>query len=119
MSYAKGVRYERDLISLLASKGFSTLRVAGSGHNTPADILAIRRGLVVAVECKAHAEKPKIKKDRAAEMSEWCERAGALGFLAWRVPQQGWLFLPLRDVLENRYEDENWLGMESFLKALV
>lgn len=119
MSYSKGVFYERDLLGFLKSRGFSTLRVAGSGHNTPADILAIKKSLVIAIECKAHKKKPKLKKEKAQEMKAWCEQAGALGFLAWRAPQQDWLFLPLRSVEEGKYEDEYWLKKEQFLKALI
>ena len=119
MSYSKGVRYERDLLHFLGSQGFSTLRVAGSGHSTPADILAIKKGIVIAIECKAHTKKPKFPKDRLGEFKEWCERAGALGFLAWRSPRQDWLFLPLKDLEANQYGDENWLKMESFLRALI
>lgn len=119
MSYAKGARYERSLIQFLSSKGFSTLRVAGSGHNTPIDILAVKKGLILGVECKAHQTKPKIQKEKVNEMKQWCEQAGALGFLAWHPPKRDWLFLPLKNLVENKYEDEHWIGMDSLLEALL
>lgn len=119
MSYAKGVHYERSLIKFLNSQGFSTLRVAGSGHNTPVDIMAIKKGIVVAIECKAHANKPKIPQEKALEMHDWCETAGALGFLAWRAPKQDWMFLPIKNMIARTYDDENWLKMEEFLQTLI
>jgi len=119
MSYSKGVHYERSLLNFLKSKGFSTMRVAGSGHCSPADIVAIKKNNILAIECKAHKTKPRIKKEKVHEMKQWCENAGALGFLAWRAPNQDWLFLPMKNLEESRYEDEHWISMESFLQALI
>ncbi len=119
MTYAKGVHYERSLMKFLATRGFSTLRVAGSGHNSPADIVAIKSSRVLAIECKAHANKPRIKQEKVMEMKEWCEKAGALGFLAWRAPKKDWLFLPIESLELGRYEDEHWIDTESLLRALM
>ena len=119
MTYAKGVFYERDLLNYLKTRGFSTTRVAGSGHGSPADILAMKNGIIVAVECKAHRNKPRIKPEKIQEMSSWCKQAGALGFLAWRAPKQDWLFLPMKNLEAGLYEDEHWLSMETFLNTLV
>jgi Holliday junction resolvase len=117
MSYKKGAHYERDLMHFLTYKGFSTLRVAGSGHNSPADIVAIKDGNILVIECKAHLKKPRLQRDKVQEMKEWCDRAGAFGFLAWRAPNQDWLFLGMRDVEQGKYEDGNWLTKEGFLKV--
>lgn len=119
MTYAKGVYYERDLLKFLSTRGFSTLRVAGSGHNSPADIVAIKKGIILVIECKAHVIKPKIQKDRVQEMKVWCEQAGALGFLAWRAPQQEWLFLSLKNLEENQYADEHWVKKDQFLQTFM
>lgn len=118
MSYSKGVFYERDLLHFFKSRGFSTLRTAGSGHSTPADILAIKKGCIIAIECKAHKKKPKLKKEKVAELKEWCEQAGALGFLAWRAPLQEWWFLPMEHLENEKYHDEHWIETNPLLKML-
>ena len=119
MTYAKGAHYERDLIEFLKERGFSAVRIAGSGHKAPADILAIRKGLVLAIESKAHAQKPYLPRDRVAEFTQWCEQAGALGFLAWRAPHQEWRFLPLKSLIESNFDDEFWLTKETLLRAIL
>lgn len=116
MTYAKGVFYERDLIRFFEAQGFSTTRIAGSGHNTPADILAMRKGKIAAVEVKAHRTQPRLAKEKVQELKEWCERAGAHGFLAWRAPRQEWLFLPMKALEENQYKE--WLTVDAFLELL-
>ena len=118
MTYAKGVFYERDLIRILGEEGFSTLRVAGSGHSSPADILAIRRGKILVVECKAHKNKPRLPQDKVREMKEFCERAGALGVLAWRAPKQGWKFLTIEQLEAKQYEDKHWMDQKQLMEAI-
>ncbi len=114
--YAKGAHYERELMLLLKDRGFVTARIAGSGiGSAPADILAFKKGVVVGIECKAHKIKPKLQKDKIQEMKMWCEKAGALGILAWRTKNK-WLFLRLEDAENKKYEDENWLEMEKMLR---
>ena len=118
-TYKKGVRFERDLLHFLHGKGFSVVRQASSGgYVSPVDLVAIKRGLILGIECKAHTNKPKLKKDKLTGFKEWCERAGAMGFLAWRSPGNVWKFLRLEDAEKNKYEDENWFEMENFLAAL-
>jgi len=117
-TYAKGARAELELIHYLDSKNFSCIRSASSGGDLyPVDILAIKKGLIIAVECKNHAKKPKLPQDRVLRLKEWSDKAGAITFLGWRTKNK-WLFLQLKDVLENKYEDENWIEMENFLTAL-
>ncbi len=117
MSIRKGSHYERELLHFLDSRGFAVIRVAGSGGDkTPVDIVAIKRGLVIGIECKAWAQKPKLNKERTERFKDWCERAGAIGFLAWRTTGK-WLFLQMKHVTNRNYEDENWIEMESLLAA--
>ncbi|MCK4497191.1 MAG: hypothetical protein KAU24_03290 [Candidatus Aenigmarchaeota archaeon] len=116
--YRKGVRFERELIHFLNYKGFSVSRTASSGgYLYPVDIVALKRGLILAFECKAHKNKPKLQKDKLKKFKDWCKNGGAMGFLAWRAPKNRWLFLRIEDAEKNNYADENWIGMENFLKA--
>jgi Holliday junction resolvase len=118
-TYAKGARFERDLIHYLNSKDFSVLRVPSSGgFLSPIDIVAMKKGLIVAIECKSWNRKPKLEKEQLRRFKEWSDRAGAMGFLAWRKPGNKWLFLRIEDAELGKYEDENWFAMENVLSAL-
>lgn len=117
-TYAKGARAERELLHYLNSKGFAVIRAPSSGGElSPVDIVAIKNGLIIAIESKSWEIKPKLPKDRVLRLKEWSDKAGAITFLGWRTRNK-WLFLQMKDVLENKYEDENWIGMENFLTAL-
>jgi len=95
--YKKGADAERELIHMLFEKGFSVVRVAGSGKTSlPApDILALTPQKKIAFECKAWSKKNlNIEAAQMAELVGWAERAGTELFVAWKVPHKGWLFLP-------------------------
>jgi len=118
MTYSKGVYWERELMAFMESQGFSTVRVAGSGHKGPADIVVMKKGTITAIEIKAHQNKPRLKEEKIQELREWCDKAGAFGFLAWRAPRQEWRFLPLSSLEEKNYKDENWIKKHAFLETL-
>lgn len=116
-TYAKGARAENELLHFLNYHGFACLRQASSGgYLTPVDIVAMKKGLVLAIECKAHQKKPKLQKDKLKRFAEWCEKAGAIGLLGWRTTGK-WLFLRIKDAEKGNYEDENWIEMENLLKV--
>jgi len=117
-TYAKGARAERELLHFLNSRNFAVIRAPASGGDlSPVDIVAIKRGLIIAIESKAWENKPKLPKERVDRLKEWSDKAGAITFLGWRTKNK-WLFLQLKDVIENKYEDANWFPMENFLDAL-
>ena len=117
-TYAKGASFERDLLHYLNSRGFSVIRAASSGgYLTPVDVVAIKNSMILGIECKNHATKPKLEKEKALAFKEWCEKAGAFGFLAWKNKTK-WLFLTLKNVEENKYEDENWIELHRLLEVL-
>lgn len=115
-TYQKGASFERDVMHFLNAKGFSVCRSGGSGgYLTPVDIVAIKKGLVLGLELKNHSKKPKLEKKKIQSFKEWCEKAGAFGFLAWKNKTK-WLFLQLKHAEQNRYEDENWIEMHRMLE---
>ena len=94
--HSKGANAERELMRLFFEKGFSVVRIAGSGTSPlPApDIIAIKKGRIVAVECKARKTKNlAITVEQVGELVEWAERAGAEPFVGWKIPRKGWFFL--------------------------
>lgn len=119
MSYRKGVRFERDLLHFFHNKDFSVMRVPSSGNKlSPVDIIAIKKGLIIAIECKSWSKKPRLDKKQLSNLRTWIDKAGALGFIAWKKPGNEWSFLRIEDAEANKYEDENWFALENLLNAL-
>ena len=117
--YRKGFRAERDLLRILSARGYSCIRSASSGgFLTPVDIVAIKPGRTLCFEIKSWSKKPRIERKQLSRFSEWCENAQAHGFVAWYM-QNEWRFLPLKDAQSNRYGDENWINLDSFLRVFL
>jgi len=98
--YVKGAQAERDLCKKLKLLGYAVIRAAGSGGSisTP-DLVAIKKGRILAFECKAWKTTPKLKKEEYQNFKEWCEMADAMGFLAWKqTGKDGWKFLGVKDI---------------------
>jgi Holliday junction resolvase len=94
--YRKGANAERELIHVLFERGFSVVRVAGSGKTAlPApDLIALRHGRILAFESKAWAASNlSIPALQMNELVSWSNRAGAEVYIAWKVPHKGWFFL--------------------------
>ncbi|MBM3304234.1 MAG: Holliday junction resolvase [Candidatus Aenigmarchaeota archaeon] len=118
-SYSKGAKGERELIHILNSRGFSVMRAPSSGGAIyPLDIVAIRKGLVLAFEIKTWNRKPYLEAAQVSAFREWCEKAGAMGFLGWRGRGK-WSFLRIEDALNSNYKDESWISMEGFLRTFA
>jgi len=119
-TYAKGSKFERDLLNYLHFKGFSVCRIASSGGwYTPTDVIAIRNGTVLAIECKAWAKKPRLEKEKIRRFKEWCEKAGAHGFLAWKQTGNIWKFLTLKDAEDGNYQDERWFSLDDINRVFM
>lgn len=94
--YRKGANAERELIQALWRRGLAVARVAGSGGcKLPApDLVALGEGKRLAFECKAWDNTYlNISNGQMDELDEWCARARAEFFIAWKVPREGWYFL--------------------------
>ena len=118
--YNKGIRWERELLEFLNYKGFSCIRSASSGgYYFPVDVVAIKKSLVLAFECKSWKTKPSLSKKDFEKFKKWCEKAGAWGFLAWRKNKDEWLFLPLKNIEKNEYQDDKWIKMEKLLDTFI
>jgi len=94
--HPKGANAERELMRLFFERGFSVVRIAGSGTSPlPApDIIAIKKGRIIAVECKARKTKNlAITVAQIGELLDWAGRAGAESLVGWKIPRKGWFFL--------------------------
>jgi Holliday junction resolvase len=103
--YVKGAQAERDLAKLLKNKSFSVIRAAGSGSSisTP-DLIAIKRGRILAFECKAWKTVPRLKEKEYKDFLNWCKGAGAIGFLAWK--NKDWLFMNIKDLKKSNIKKD-------------
>ena len=94
--YNKGANAERELIHALFDKGLAVLRVAGSGTTSlpSPDVVAMRPGLGIAIECKAWSKAYlHISLAQMSELEIWSKRAGTDFYVAWKIPRKGWFFL--------------------------
>ena len=95
--HAKGANAERELMHLFFNAGFSVVRIAGSGTSPlPApDIIALKQGRIIAVECKARkAKNLAVSVGQIGELLGWAKKAGAEALVGWKFPRKGWFFFP-------------------------
>ena len=92
MSYAKGRRFEWAVRDLLETRGWIVFRAARS---KPVDLIAMKNGQALLIECKYDSP---ITKDRKKLLIELAERAGARPILAKkRRYERGLKLIDLRD----------------------
>ena len=77
--YAKGARFERRVKRYLEGKGFLVLRAAGS---KPVDLVGIRRGEVIIVECKS--DEKNLRRGDLEALRRLSEGSGARPLIATR-----------------------------------
>jgi len=102
--YNKGANAERELIKVLWANGFATVRAAGSGV-TPLpspDLITLGNGKKIAFECKAwDSTYLNIPIEQFTTTKQWCSIADADFFIAWKIPNKGWLFLKPEEFARN------------------
>ena len=100
----RGVREERELVNLLDKLGFAVLRAPASGSRTRLDrpdILAGRRGFIVALEVKSTSKKALyVRGESIAQLKRFSERFGAKPFLAvkFKYSRVGWLLIDAESI---------------------
>lgn len=115
--YRKGANAERELAKLLKSCGFAVIRAARSGGSISVpDVVGIKKNVIASFECKTWKTKPKLKTEEYNELKDWCLKAGANGFLAWRSKGK-WLFLNLDD-LQTKDIKKDGIELQELLKVL-
>src|SRR3989339_1743013 len=103
-NYAKGYKAENEMLHLLYSRGWAVIRAPRSGRvgiPTP-DIIAVKGGKIIAIECKSRASAFTVEKEQLEQLDDWELRAGASAYIGWKIVRKGWSFLKLKDVKENK-----------------
>ncbi len=93
---SKGTNAERELVKLLWEKGWAALRTASSGSmKVPLpDVVAARKGKLLAIECKTTKKLPKyLNIEEVKELEKFADVAGALPIIAVKVSHKGWIFV--------------------------
>ena len=67
---------------------------SGAGNPWFKGDVAIKKGRILAFECKAWKTVPRLKEKEYEDFLDWCDKAGAIGFLAWKNKE--WLFLDIK-----------------------
>lgn len=120
-SYRKGYMAERELVHKLAKLGYMTIRTPRSGRiNLPSpDVIAAKNGKLIVIECKARNAAFSITPEQLDELTQWENVAGAIPYIAWRLPRKEWSFLHLKDVIENngnvgkKFAQENGIKIDA------
>ena len=96
--YTKGATYERELLSILLSKGYATVRVAGSGRarTEQPDLLASNGKKIYGIECKYSSSDYKtITKEEVNSLILFCKKFNCIPLLAFRFPNKDWKIVKL------------------------
>lgn len=102
----KGCRTERELFHKFWENGFACARVAGSGSTIlpAADLIAGKRGRILAIECKSGKRDIKryIKEKQIKELKEFSRILGAEPWIGVRFNNEEWFFLALNKLIKGK-----------------
>ncbi len=122
-SYAKGYRSERNLVHILAKRGYMVVRTPRSGRIGLAspDIIAAKDGKLFVIECKSREEAFTVPGEQLNELKEWKDTAMAIAYIAWKTSRKEWIFLHLEDVVKNsgnvgkKFAEEKGMSIDTAL----
>lgn len=101
---SRGISAERELVHLLQEKGFSAIRIAGSGNTKApsADVLAGNGVRIFAFECKILAgDNRYMPKEQICDFIQFARTFGAEPWLAIKHLHNGWKFVLVEDLKES------------------
>ncbi len=82
--YATGTRFEHKVRDDLIANGYEVVRAAGSKGSTKIDLLAVKPGQALFIQCKSSGALPPAEWDRLVEVAAW---VGAVPLLAANGPR--------------------------------
>jgi len=96
MSKRNGAAAERELLHMFCNKGYSAIRVAGSGSSSElsCDLLVGNGNLMAAIECKAtRSNKKYITNEQIADFKTFSQNFGLAALVAIKFSRNGWWFI--------------------------
>ena len=99
--YRRGADFERALVTEFWERGWAAVRAAGSGtRKEPVpDVLAVKDGRVVMVECKTTTKDRLSLKTAITELAGFARVAGGDAYIAIRFFRQQPRFYSIRELL--------------------
>lgn len=82
--YTKGTRFEHKTRDDLAANGYEVIRAAGSKGSSKVDLVAMKPGQQLYIQCKAHGTLPADEWNHLLEVATW---VGAIALLAAKGPR--------------------------------
>jgi Holliday junction resolvase len=102
----KGTRRERELLEKMLKEGYIVHRVAGSGLGREAicDVLAIKKGEILFIECKSKkkAYYSKEHKKQLENLIKIAKLCGAKPILAVKLNYKEWQLFDLREKIPEK-----------------
>ncbi len=101
---ARGYRAERELVIQLWRRGFAVVRAPASGSRIRRaaypDVVAIKSGRVAVFEVKSRSKEETvyIEREQVTKLAEFAKRAGGKAFIAVRISERGWVFVPIENL---------------------
>ncbi len=80
--YEKGANFERELVNKFYEHGWTAMRAAGSGSIMAPDVIGMKNGDIVVIECKATKKDRLSLKDAIVGMKKISEISGARAYIA-------------------------------------
>jgi hypothetical protein len=71
VSYAAGTRFERKVRTDLRNNGYTVIRAAGSKGDSKVDLVALKPGQALFIQCKADGTMPPAEWDRLFDVAGW------------------------------------------------
>ena len=96
MSKRNGAAAERELLHMFCDRGFSGVRIAGSGSSSElsCDLLVGNGNLMAAIECKAtRSNKKYITNEQIADFKTFSKNFGLAALVAIKFSRKGWWFI--------------------------
>lgn len=82
--YATGTRFEHKTRDDLIANGYDVMRAAGSKGSTKVDLIAVKPGQLLFIQCKSNGKISPAEWDRVVEVSAW---VGAVPVVAENGPR--------------------------------
>lgn len=97
--YEKGANFERELVNKFYEHGWAAMRAAGSGSIMAPDVVGMKGGKIVVIECKVTKQEKISLKDAILSMKKISEISGAKTYIAVKFYKEKPKFFDVKKLL--------------------